>query len=340
MRLIFHIGAGKTGTSSIQQALQANDDLLRQRGVWYLGLALEHAVHLHGWQRPAGEGAFSALPREEGEQQLRQVLQATLRKAQEQGLHTLVWSNEAFFDRHDNTFGPLQELCSEGVDVQVLAWVRCHEDWAQSAYIQWGINHKTYQGPLRSFRDYTRIRPPVFATTLRTFADKLPGRLQVRNFDAATDAVSDFCLAAGLEPLPVSEGRHNVTGGNAELLMRAVLNNSVPDPVLPMWFDRLIGQHVGFGQDPQQYMARLLPTAADLEQVGQLCAADFAAVNALLVGQGQQPLAAQGHAPRSPQVDEHQLLLALVQLTAILARRVETLDTRLKALKEQQTQAG
>ncbi len=42
-RLVFHIGAGKTGTTSIQRALRTHMLFLRKQGTWYLGYMLEHA---------------------------------------------------------------------------------------------------------------------------------------------------------------------------------------------------------------------------------------------------------------------------------------------------------
>ena len=70
MRWIFHIGAGKTGTSSLQFTLRDSRPALAAAGVWYLGLMLEHAPVRHfEWQVFGGTELFHRLPQAEGREE-------------------------------------------------------------------------------------------------------------------------------------------------------------------------------------------------------------------------------------------------------------------------------
>src|SRR5690606_15692465 len=101
MRIIFHIGMGKTGTSSIQRSLRKADDRLIKVGVKYLGLMLEHSpIKLYGWQNGAATAKFSTLDPIEAGKQVEEILTKTARHFEQAGVHTLIWSNEWFFGRH------------------------------------------------------------------------------------------------------------------------------------------------------------------------------------------------------------------------------------------------
>ena len=51
IELILHIGAGKTGTSSIQETLRNNSLALNDQHVKYLGLMLEFAEHKYDYSK-------------------------------------------------------------------------------------------------------------------------------------------------------------------------------------------------------------------------------------------------------------------------------------------------
>ena len=335
-RFIFHIGAGKTGTSSIQFTLRHGAATLQRHGVLYLGLILEHApVRLFPWQVPGGADAFHALPREEGERQLEAVLQGTVAAAQAQGLHTLVWSSESFFDRHDKAMPPLQRLAAAGVDVSIVAYVRRHDAWARSAYAQWGIKHKTNLGPVLPFAEWVARRRPAFAPTLQAYEAAFPGRVTVRNLDAAGDAVDDFLLATGLADIPLQPIRENVTPDDTELLMRALFNDGIKEKAFPMLFDRVVGRHTRFDADPAGWLEQLMPSGEQLVQVHADAAADRALVDGFLARSGQPPLADAPARHKPLAVDRDRLTMALARLAVFQMRRIENLEQRMKRLESE-----
>ena len=56
----------------------------------------------------------------------------------------MIWSNETFLGNDAIVFPAVQRLTEAGVGaLRIVAYVRRPDAWAQSAYLQWGIKHKT-----------------------------------------------------------------------------------------------------------------------------------------------------------------------------------------------------
>jgi hypothetical protein len=334
LRFIFHIGAGKTGTSSIQFTLREGIETLRANGVWYLGLMLEHAPVKHfPWQIFGGTDSFHSLDDAEGTRQLQIVLDDIVTRARAAKVHTLIWSSESFFDRNRKAIGPLKSLIGSGVDVQFLAYVRRHDTWVRSAYAQWGIKHKTNKGPIMPFSEWVKRRPPLFAPTLLALEADFPGRIQVRNLDAVGDAVQDCLAVCGLAPLGLKPITENVTPGDTELLMRALFNDTIEEKALPMLFERVLGKHTRFDTNPLEYLNHFMPTEADLAEVRSSCSEDRMILNKMLASSGQKPIDESPRPPKTVQISESTLLLALAKLSVLQMRRLERLESRLKALE-------
>src|SRR5690554_5696112 len=98
-KLIIHVGMGKTGSSSIQQTFAKNKEFLASNGVAYLGLMMEHLPlpNQYEWRRVMGWVNLIKMPREEADQGLAHMLKIADDRLPKD-LHTLVWSNESFFN--------------------------------------------------------------------------------------------------------------------------------------------------------------------------------------------------------------------------------------------------
>lgn len=152
VKIILHIGAGKTGTSSIQKMLFDNQKELKRQGYYYLGFMLENAYKKkYTWQKrtPANDDFFS-LPMQQAFEEMYEILNDTIKKAEQDDIHTLIWSNESFFGNRKPLMEVLKKLKEKNIELRVVAYIRRHDSWAQSAYLQWGIKHKTYTGKLQS----------------------------------------------------------------------------------------------------------------------------------------------------------------------------------------------
>ena len=307
--------------------------MLQSQGVWYQGLMFEHApVIKYPWQVASGSETFHTTEPAQASAELGDVVRTTVQAARAAGAHTIIWSNESFFDRNDKARDTLKALLADGVDLRLIAYVRRHDAWSRSAYIQWAIKHKTNIGPVLRFQDFVKRRPVRFAPALESLQEAFPGRLQVRNLDIVKDAVADFLRLMNIRADLLEVVRDNVTPSNVEILLRALFNTRTKEKVLPMRFDRMVARNVDFHRTPGDYLRSLLPSDEDLRQVREHSAEDRSAVDALLRACQQKGIATDDLPGRRIEVDDSQLLFTLAQLVMQQTQRIERLEVTLKRL--------
>ncbi|GAA0762376.1 hypothetical protein LRH25_22695 [Ideonella azotifigens] len=328
VRLILHAGSGKTGTSSIQATLRDARHTLEAQGVWYLGLVLEHApVQRHAWQKFGETARLHALPHAEGADQLHGVLVATVALAIERRIHTLIWSSESLFDRPDKAIEAMHRLDPAQVDRHVVIYVRRHDAWASSAYLQWGIRHKTYRGRLLRFAHWAERRGVRFQPNIQRFTEAFPGKVTLRNFDHVRNAVADFLLICRIDAQGVEEQRENITADDNELYLRALFNDQADEPQLPAAFNRSIGRRLKEDAAPEAFLQALLTGAAPHADAIH---ADRLLVNQWLLASGCEPLHEQPALTHTVQIDRARLVLHLATLAmdqAVRLARLEALRT-------------
>ncbi|HSI50476.1 MAG TPA: hypothetical protein VLA61_19595 [Ideonella sp.] len=331
VRLILHAGCGKTGTTSIQATLAQARPALEAQGVWYLGLTLEHApvVH-HAWQQFGGPPRLNALPHAQAVDEIHEILSLTVDAALARGIHTLIWSSESLIDRPEKAIAAIQRLDPTQVDRHVLIYVRRHDAWAVSAYVQWGIRHKTYRGRLQHFALWVERRGGVrFHQKIQRFAEAFPDKLTLRNFDHAHNAVADFLAVCRIDASGITELRGNVTADDTELYLRALFNDQCHEPQFPMAFNKVIARAIRHDSSPDALLHHLLgadPLPAGHEAQVQ---ADRLRVNRWLAASHSPPLAETGTTPAPPRVDRQRLLLALAALALDQGVRIQQLEARL-----------
>lgn len=335
LKLILHVGAGKTGTTSIQHMLKDGREKLRQNGVWYLGLMLEYARQHYAWQRPTTVNQdFHALEPADAVEQVSAVLRGVAAEARAIGIHTLIWSNESFFDRNHQILTALGGLKDE-FEVTVLAYVRRHDLWAQSAYVQWGLKHKTYRGNIKPFREWVEQGLPKFAERLNVFQKADVGRVELRNLDRVKDSVEDFKKVCGLSEIPLANVRTNESLGNTELLLRALFNDQYKQPVLPALFDRVVGNGAIRGDTPTAYLTELVASGVDLQQVTERTAEDREQINSMLEACGQGPLLTDPVTLPDRTIASDELCLVLARYVMAQAHKLENLERKVRQLTEQ-----
>ena len=342
LRLIVHIGVGKTGTTSIQAMLQEGQAALNRAGYWYLGMMLENApAARYPWQKPTTVNPdFHHLPPAQATAEAVDILGQCLETARERGLHTLIWSNESFSDRgHSERIAETLRRLREqhGVAIEVVVYVRRHDAWMRSAYKQWGIKHKTYKGNVLGFRQWATGRLPDFSTPINHYT-RIPGvRMNVRNYEALDDVTEDFKAAVGFPPALaaalVVKGRRNNSPEDLELYLRAICNDRVPGTVLPNYFDQLVMKGIGDWRTPTQHLAHLLPGPGDLEWVQQQSTADAESVNRLLAANGQPTLREMQPQSQPPRIDPDVMLGALAKIVVIQSMRLRNLEKRIEDLE-------
>lgn len=331
MRLIVHAGPGKTGSTAIQKSLRNARAALQARGVLYLGLMFEHGpVQRHAWQRPGGFEAFHKLPAAEATAQMAALMADTAAAAAASGVDTLVLSNESLFRRHAAFLEALARFRAAGHEVLAIAYARRYDELARSSYLQWGISHKTYAGPLKSFREWMDGRDIGLSRSAKEWRQRLGRAFQLRNLHASPDVVRDFLQAAGLPEDAVTPLRTYTTPGTNEIALRALFNAGSPAPVSPTRFTRLFGSaQLSFDQPLGAWLSGLLPDRDALSELGARLAGDRASVDALLRECGQPPLGDAEPQAEPPALDRDALITTLFQMLAQQALRIEALEERI-----------
>jgi hypothetical protein len=337
--MVFHIGMGKTGTSAIQESLKNAIETLRTIGCDYWGLLLELApVSLYGWQKEfhISEG-FWKLAVEEANEQIKTVLEQSIQIAQEKGIHTAIWSQEKFFSNPHLVVPALKEIEAKGVHVKIIVYVRRHDSWSRSAYIQWGIKHKTYAGPLKLFRQLFPERFPLlrFSDYLQAWSRAFEGNVILRNYDACDDVVRDFLSALKIPEEIVPSGRYYETPGPEELLLRAIYNNNIPGEALPIEFEKHFKwENIDFNMQPSAWLKALLPTDDDLKTVVDKTSQDREIVNKMLEASGQPPLTVTKLPLKEYKIDYEKLVAVLIQLIYQQSLALDSVQKRLDGLAQ------
>lgn len=233
-RVIFHVGMGKTGSTTIQNALAANRPVLADHGYFYGGqwmdLVSAEFEGFLGFQKFLGQTTEQFVASAE------KLVAALLRLGEETGLETFVFSNEQIFENVSKLDAFFKTLAKD-FTVEIIVFVRPPATWLPSAYIQWGVVHKTNPGSVQAYPhkarslvrqyDYLRIWHELHGAAVRVIA-----------YPDGADVVEVFSGAIGV-PLRFNVGRQQVRPDTAEILMRFACNNAVPQMALPQVYDSL-----------------------------------------------------------------------------------------------------
>lgn len=235
-KLILHIGAGKCGSSAIQEYLRVNAAALRAQGVlvptedltpasnvtgmqinlFHNLLSDPHALHACG-QPTRHDAAAILIPR----------LAALRDEMERDNLHTLVLSAENLINEH--AFSRLFAQAKVLFDVHVVAYIRRQDEHLSSAWGQWYV--KRYA----SIDAYLAARVPVdndWYEMLRAWredfgADRIRVRLFDREFLHNGDVTDDFLMVTGLPADASHQKIGRINESNEESLI--ALANRVPD---------------------------------------------------------------------------------------------------------------
>lgn len=234
MDVLFHLGMGKTGTTSIQRALASSSTALKREDAEYLGtwfdvLGPDYADHA---------GFARILKLDAG--QKRDLAGKFVDRLQVRGASKYIFSNEAIGANHRGCREFVAGLMNDDrINLSAVFYVRPVEEWLPSAYKQWGIRHKRYRGAVRSFAE---VAPTLVRDYNSFFAwqEMLGDSLVVRSYDSKTDVVEDFSTFINIE-LGQPARRYLDSSNEAELALRAIFNDGYPGAVRPNVFNAVLG---------------------------------------------------------------------------------------------------
>lgn len=252
-RLIIHIGATKTGSTTIQHFLEKNRAALLRAGVYIPEVGLF-------WQetRPHKQAGHAQFVPEimKGKNKLKQHLQATQALCDGK-IHTVILSSEAYF-LNDNAI-QLARYFSQ-YDVEMITYLRRQDDWANSQYAEFvagGAVGRVDQ-PIDEWlkTDKTRNRLNYYAKIKlwETVVDR--SKIHIGIYDRKTlkdgDIISDFLRLAQLGdhsdlPRPATREENRFPFGTAHVNLIRRLNKSD-------WSDR--GAYFNFIEEAGRRVAK------------------------------------------------------------------------------------
>ncbi len=130
MKLTLHAGAGKTGSTAIQDFLSRNHDNLKKQGVLYPNPKVGVIT--------SGNGALiSTNLRASNDLKARRFIEVQVKKAQDLGLKHIVLSSESFSGLNKSCLKTLKSLVDDNFsDINCVIYVRNPFDWTYSAWMQ------------------------------------------------------------------------------------------------------------------------------------------------------------------------------------------------------------
>lgn len=340
--LIVHIGTGKTGSTSIQDSLIANQNWLQGNSVAYFGLRFEKTPDKYfTWQQKDSLHSLNDLESDErllAQQEMLYVLMESIKKVSRQGIKRAIWSNESIFDTSDFVIPILEKLVENGIKLNIIVYIRRHDAWLRSAYIQWGIKHKTYLGDLQSFKEWSQNHLPHFASKLAVWLEqKKWSNVSVRNFDCCGDVVKDFFEYCGIYDHNLQIIKSNTTPTDVCLAAWAAYNGQFYKEVLPHDIEFLLGEAGLLNKPLRDYdINDLLPTQDDIDWVKSVTTDDRNALNAIFKQFSQPEIPMTPLTIQQKMVSQNQInamLLFLIKNQADNIRRLETLLNEINMVK-------
>ena len=136
MKLTFHIGAGKAGSSAVQRGLAVSKRVLADHGILVAPVDLEPGGNVGGQQVFAFQ-AIKQLEPLESRQTFRHKLHALIADAETRGAKQLIFSAENLSNPH-----PWSEIVGHSLadhEVEVVIYIRRQDNFLISAWQQWTL---------------------------------------------------------------------------------------------------------------------------------------------------------------------------------------------------------
>lgn len=251
MRVILHLGMGKTGSTSIQKFLEKNADGLVENQIFYAGLMFERLPNARfEWQdknKAHDISIFLSALRDKSKCELiRCYLNEEIALLRNLGFKTMLVSNEAFFDApadfHDFLYSVLGQY-----DIKAVVYLRRPSDWYVSAYLQWGIKHKTYKGRIKPFDEFVIDRKNYFQSNVEKIKGSWRVGLHIRRYEEGMDVLSDFLSLDNLlvDDVKIKVKRENQKESTCVVFLRYLVNDVVDSICLPERFDKMFESDSG-----------------------------------------------------------------------------------------------
>lgn len=236
VEVIFHIGMGKTGTTSIQRALEGSKASLAIQKTEYLGRWFDSIDAKYFG--PAGEQIFFKSSPEEMKENAIVFLNSLNHRYSLGSACRFIISRESIFE-HVDSFSPFVSELKKNCSVRIVVYARSPYSWLPSAYNQWQIRHKTTRGNVQPYSVAARRLVKKYGN-FKTWIEEHPEIITLRTYHKKLDVVEDFAEILGVD-IGAHRKRALEREGVAEGTLRAAYNNIFSEPVRPEQFNDAMG---------------------------------------------------------------------------------------------------
>ena len=135
MEIVFHIGPHRTATTSLQELLDGNREILIEYGIYYPKYAIDSkAQHVLAWACQHRNMDLIGYPNEV--RSCNSILKDWLNEAQDNHCGTLLISSEEFSKLRSADWKSLLESCDKRHHWKLVAAFRSPDEIARSTYAQ------------------------------------------------------------------------------------------------------------------------------------------------------------------------------------------------------------
>jgi len=313
---------------------------LAKQDIRYLGIMLEYAQNTakQNWQIPGGADIFfSPQKADERAEEVYLILKEELEVLTKQGVKTAIWSNEWILERHAFMIPILQRLWDEGQEINLQCYVRRPDKWAQSAYSQWGLKHKTYLGEIKPFEKWRSDSGISFKAypDVKQWVDCFGSDFRLFNFDETGNVVAHFLKVNGVRDLDVVN--ENITPSPEIMAAQAVFNNRSHDAVRPLSFIPFLNflqRHDPAGVKTPE-LGDLMPSTDELARLVEESFDDVEKVNSILEASGEPPLSFASPPKQIDQPTSWEMEQFLLKAVFGLFQKVNNLQHQLDKVKKE-----
>ena len=245
VELVLHIGMGKTGTTSIQNALLQNAAELSRHRTEYLGMWFT-AVDVR-FEGLSGQKLFFGSSPDQLTAYADQFADFLLARASQTENTRFIISNESLFE-NVAALVPFVSRLRQRVATRLIAYVRDPAEWLPSAYNQWMIFHKTNVGPIKQYSEAARQLVGIY-DNITIWSREYQDAFTLRAFEKSMNMVEDFGQLLAMQ-LNTETQRQQERVDLHESLLRAIYNGRKSEETLPYVFNHAIG-HVDLSQAPR-----------------------------------------------------------------------------------------
>ncbi len=296
-QLILHIGTGKTGISSIRNQLIKNKQLLEKNNIYYLGKFFEHSSSKEevDWARPNGFYMLEDKSSHTIRLELSNILQSISQYLPKEA--TCIIANESLHH------GPVpfaqafvNATCDINCSLHALAYARSHPSYLQSAYKQWGVRHKTKEGPIVGFKQWclSEERFSIYAEQINQWNIILQDKLDIYNYDSIENTHEHFFeiikkVSGSTFDLKMDKEKFYATPSDESIFIYALNNNRHFSRQLPQIVETYLNAHYRASNNPPLDLEDIVPSDETLVYITNTpkIKNDIDLINRLLLQKGQ-----------------------------------------------------